>query len=217
MTAAAINTTYALNAGLNPEKDPLIKETADSLYVNIVAVREDTLKDPRLKIFQEAYQSPENAQFIKEKFKGSAYVGWKENKGKSGGNHIHGYQSINRDDLVLFAFYSRTGFSRVQDLRLLAEVLRQAGYDVTEHVGSGTGLTGVLRSGKPGPVVALRSDMDSLVFRREDGTSVCAHACGHDAHMAMVLTAARVLAAEGLPCGNLKILSSRPRKSARGP
>ena len=78
VTAAAINTTYALNAGLNPEKDPLIKETADSLYVNIVAVREDTLKDPRLKIFQEAYQSPENAQFIKEKFKGSAYVGWKE-------------------------------------------------------------------------------------------------------------------------------------------
>lgn len=108
-------------------------------------------------------------------------------------------------------------FQEYKTSAFLAEVLRQAGYDVTEHVGSGTGLTGVLRSGKPGPVVALRSDMDSLVFRREDGTSVCAHACGHDAHMAMVLTAARVLAAEGLPCGNLKILSSRPRKSARGP
>ena len=78
VTCAAINTTYALNAGLNPDKDPIIKETADSLYVNIVAVREDTLKDPRLKIFQEAYQSPENAQFIRDKFKGSAYVGWKE-------------------------------------------------------------------------------------------------------------------------------------------
>lgn len=78
LTAAAINTTYALNAGLDPAKDPIIRESADSLYVNIVAVREDTLKDPRLKIFQEAYQSKENADFIKSKFPGSVYIGWKE-------------------------------------------------------------------------------------------------------------------------------------------
>ncbi len=107
-------------------------------------------------------------------------------------------------------------FQEYKTSAFLAEVLRQAGYDVTEHVGSGTGLTGVLRSGKPGPVVALRSDMDSLVFRREDGTSVCAHACGHDAHMAMVLTAARVLAAEGLPCGNLKILFQPAEEIGKG-
>ena len=53
LTCAAINTTYALNAGLNPAKDPIVKETADSLYVNIVAVQEKDLKDPRLKVFQE--------------------------------------------------------------------------------------------------------------------------------------------------------------------
>ena len=78
LDCAAINTTYAMNAGLDPAKDPIVKETADSLYVNIVAVRKDTLKDPRLEQFRKIYQSKENAQFIKEKFPGSVYIGWKE-------------------------------------------------------------------------------------------------------------------------------------------
>jgi len=78
MTCGAINTTYAIQAGLDPGKDPIIKETADSQYVNIVAVRKGTLSDPRLKIFQEAYQSKENAAFIREKFPSSVYIGWKE-------------------------------------------------------------------------------------------------------------------------------------------
>ena len=78
LTCAAINTTYALNAGLNPAKDPIVKETADSLYVNIVAVQEKDLNDPRLKLFREAYQSKENGDFIKTKFPGSVYLGWKE-------------------------------------------------------------------------------------------------------------------------------------------
>ena len=66
LTCAAINTTYALEAGLNPAKDSLIRETLDSLYVNIVAVREEDLGDPRLEIFREAYQSKENSDFIKK-------------------------------------------------------------------------------------------------------------------------------------------------------
>ena len=82
LTCAAINTTYALNAGLNPAKDPIVKETNDSQYVNIVAVQEETLKDPRLKIFQEAYQSKENAEWMKKTFPGSLYVGWDESKSK---------------------------------------------------------------------------------------------------------------------------------------
>ena len=80
LTCAAINTTYALNAGLNPAKDPIIKETNDSQYVNIVAVQEKTMSDPRLKVFQEAYQSKENAEFMRKTFPGSLYVGWDENK-----------------------------------------------------------------------------------------------------------------------------------------
>lgn len=75
---AAINTTYALEAGLNPAKDAIVSETADSLYVNIVAVRKATLDDPRLETFKKVYQSPENAKFIKEHFPGSVSIGWKE-------------------------------------------------------------------------------------------------------------------------------------------
>lgn len=78
LTCAAINTTYAMSAGLNPATDPILKETADSLYVNIVAVKEETLNDPRLKAFQEVYQSKENADFIKTQFPGSVYIGWQE-------------------------------------------------------------------------------------------------------------------------------------------
>ncbi len=78
LDCAAINTTYAMNAGLNPAKDPIVKETADSLYVNIVAIRKDTLQDPRLEQFRKIYQSKENADFIKNKFPGSVYIGWKE-------------------------------------------------------------------------------------------------------------------------------------------
>lgn len=77
VTCAAINTTYAMSAGLNPAKDPIIKETTDSQYVNIVAVKTDTMNDPRLKTFQEAYQSKENAEFIAKNFPaGAVIVGW---------------------------------------------------------------------------------------------------------------------------------------------
>lgn len=76
LTCAAINTTYAISAGLDPAKDPILRETKDSLYVNIVAVQEKDLNDLRLKIFQEAYQSKENAEFIEKKFPGSVYLGW---------------------------------------------------------------------------------------------------------------------------------------------
>ncbi|MCI2109470.1 MAG: MetQ/NlpA family ABC transporter substrate-binding protein [Acidaminococcaceae bacterium] len=78
VTCAAINTTYAMNAGLNPAKDPIVKETADSFYVNIVAVKKETLNDPRLKIFKEVYQSKENGEFIKSHYPGSVVLGWKE-------------------------------------------------------------------------------------------------------------------------------------------
>ena len=78
VTCAAINTTYAMNAGLNPATDAIIKETADSFYVNIFVVRKDTLKDPRLAKLQKIYQSKENAEFIKKAFPGSVYLGWKE-------------------------------------------------------------------------------------------------------------------------------------------
>lgn len=63
-----------------------------------------------------------------------------------------------------------------------------------------TGVLGVLRGAAPGSVVALRADIDALPIREESGaayrseTDGVMHACGHDAHVACLLGAARILA-----------------------
>jgi amidohydrolase len=90
---------------------------------------------------------------------------------------------------------------------LVAKELRRLGLEVRTGVAH-TGVIGVLRGGRPGPVVAIRADMDGLPvteqsdlpFRsvatatylgRETGVS---HACGHDTHVAAQLGVANVLA-----------------------
>src|SRR5438067_376877 len=60
------------------------------------------------------------------------------------------------------------------------------------------GVVGVLRGGKPGKTVLLRADMDALPILEENATSYVSqtpglmHACGHDAHTAMLMGAARL-------------------------
>lgn len=90
---------------------------------------------------------------------------------------------------------------------LIAQHLRALGLEVRTGVAK-TGVVGVLRGGRPGPVVALRADMDGLPVTEEvdlpfaskvrttfNGQEVgVMHACGHDAHVAMLLGAAEVLA-----------------------
>ena len=90
---------------------------------------------------------------------------------------------------------------------LVAEHLKKLGYEVREKVGH-TGVVAVLKGGKPGPVVALRADMDALPVTEEvdlpfaskvrtnwrgKDTGVM-HACGHDAHTAILMAAAEVFA-----------------------
>lgn len=92
--------------------------------------------------------------------------------------------------------------------KLVAEHLRGLGFDeVYTDIGP-TGVVGVLKGGKPGGVVALRADMDALPVKEQTGlpfastatgeyrgqTVPVAHACGHDAHVAMLMGAAEVLA-----------------------
>lgn len=96
------------------------------------------------------------------------------------------------------------GFTEWKTSAYLAGALRDAGYAVQTGVG-GTGVIGTLDSGVDGPVVGLRADMDALPFVL-DGQPFCRHACGHDAHSAMVLTAAEALAKAPPPRGKLKII-----------
>jgi amidohydrolase len=98
------------------------------------------------------------------------------------------------------------GNQEVRTAGIVARHLRALGYDVRENVAV-TGVVATLRAG-PGPVVALRADMDALPVAEEvdlpfasraraiwDGVDVpVMHACGHDAHTAMLMAAAEIFA-----------------------
>ncbi|MCO7515571.1 MetQ/NlpA family ABC transporter substrate-binding protein [Pseudomonas guariconensis] len=68
---ALINTNYALEAKLNPEKDALVIEGSDSPYVNILVARPDNKDSQAMKKLADALHSPEVKQFITEKYKGA--------------------------------------------------------------------------------------------------------------------------------------------------
>jgi len=98
-------------------------------------------------------------------------------------------------------------FEETRTAALVAAHLRSLGIEVQAPVGK-TGVVGILRGGKPGPVVALRADMDGLpvtelvdlpfkstVRTQWQGQEVgVMHACGHDNHVAILMGAAEVLA-----------------------
>lgn len=91
--------------------------------------------------------------------------------------------------------------------KLVAEHLKKLGLEVQTGVG-GTGVVGTLRGALPGKVVALRADMDALPVEEKTGLPFASkqkaqylgkevpvmHACGHDAHVAMLMGAAEALA-----------------------
>ena len=91
------------------------------------------------------------------------------------------------------------GNREVRTGTLVADRLRALGLEVRHPVAK-TGVVGILRGGRPGPVVAVRADMDALpIVERNDvpyksGNPGVKHACGHDAHTTIVLGAAEVLA-----------------------
>ena len=89
---------------------------------------------------------------------------------------------------------------------MVAEYLKSLGLEVKYPVAK-TGVVGILKGGKPGPVIALRADMDALPVTERVNIPFASkvtdtfshqtvgvmHACGHDSHVAMLMGAASVL------------------------
>lgn len=71
ISAAVINTNYALEGGLNPLNDSIIMEDKDSPYANILVVKDSRKDDPALQKLAKALTSPEVKKFIEDKYKGS--------------------------------------------------------------------------------------------------------------------------------------------------
>ena len=100
--------------------------------------------------------------------------------------------------------FPETGFKEVKTAAYVAAQLAAIGLEVRSGI-AGTGVVGLLRTGRPGPTLMIRADMDALPIAEETGLAFasthpgCMHACGHDAHMAMALGAAAVL--DGLKAG----------------
>jgi amidohydrolase len=84
--------------------------------------------------------------------------------------------------------------------RVVAEMLRKVGLKEIRTGVAHHGVVGLLRGREPGPVIALRGDMDALPIQENTGLPYASripgimHACGHDAHTAMLVGAAAVLA-----------------------
>jgi D-methionine transport system substrate-binding protein len=76
LDASAINTNYALSAGLSPAKDAIAQESAKSPYVNLLAVREQDKNQPWVAKLVKAYQSEPVRQFIQSEFKGAVLAGF---------------------------------------------------------------------------------------------------------------------------------------------
>ena len=100
----------------------------------------------------------------------------------------------------------RTAEIIVRELSNLEDMVIQAGV-------AGTGVVGTLKGGKPGRVILLRFDMDALPVEENTGVDYSSenkgvmHACGHDGHLAIGLTTARLLheGRENLP-GTIKFV-----------
>ena len=105
-----------------------------------------------------------------------------------------------------FHEHPELGNQEFRTAKIVADHLRSLGIEVTEGVGK-TGVVGILRGGKPGPVIALRADMDALPVTERTNVPFASkvktmyngqevgvmHACGHDSHIAILMSVAEVL------------------------
>lgn len=88
--------------------------------------------------------------------------------------------------------YPEVALEEYKTAEFIASELHSLGFIVRTGVGK-TGVVGLLEFGRPGPILALRSDMDALFVQEETEVAYASkikgvmHACGHDSHMATLL------------------------------
>lgn len=105
-------------------------------------------------------------------------------------------QTLRRD----FHRHPELGLKEVRTSGIVAKELTALGLEVATGIAE-TGVVGMLDSGRPGPVLLLRFDMDALPITEQTGAEYASqnpgvmHACGHDGHIAIGLTIAHLLKA----------------------
>lgn len=113
------------------------------------------------------------------------------------------------------------GYEEVRTSVIVAEHLRSLGLETRTEVGR-TGVVGLLRGELSGPTFLLRADMDALPIPDAKQTTYRstvdgkAHLCGHDAHTAMLMGAAKLLVERGLKRGNIKFMFQPAEEGGAG-
>lgn len=102
-------------------------------------------------------------------------------------------------------------YQEYETARLVANYLRSLGLEVREKVGLETGVVGIIK-GRKKKVIGLRADMDALPVMEETGLPFSSkrpgvmHACGHDAHTAMLLGVAKILSEHLEDIGEVRLI-----------
>ena len=127
-------------------------------------------------------------------------------------------QSIRRD----LHMHPELGFQEVRTSGIIAKELRELGLEVTTGIAK-TGVTAMIEGQNPGPVIMLRFDIDALPIAEQTGTVYASqnpglmHACGHDGHVAIGLTVAKLLNAHRQELnGSVKLLFQPAEEGAGG-
>jgi len=129
-----------------------------------------------------------------------------------------------------FHEHPELSYEEVRTARVVAAHLRSLRMEVRAGIAQ-TGVVGVLRGGRPGPVIALRADMDALPVTEEgdlpfrsrargtyNGQAVgIMHACGHDTHVAVLMAAASVLASRREQLAGTVIFVFQPSEEGAPP
>jgi amidohydrolase len=134
--------------------------------------------------------------------------------------HLESY----RDEVIAlrrdFHRYPELGFEEHRTAKVIESYLEALG--LAPWRVAGTGVVAVLEGVRPGPVLMLRADMDALPVTEENEvdyrsqTPGVMHACGHDAHMAMLLVAAKVLVAHREQLGGTIKFVFQPNEEIAG-